>query len=347
MAASEQDADRFPHALVDGARAMSKLLQLKEWLTLPEAVKRLSAIFQEDVSESDILRLSLDGRMRLSVYLVNGAKARLGKVVGFDDVQWGEFSAEMAAAFPNLPEEQKGKPLKYVKSLRLDDDRYLNLDEDVTTIWGVWDLPMLAGDRHDVEHRFQMESGGPAVTVESLEGSFLERDDGVICQLMESYDDNEFELGSSARLKVLRERIELEGIPARKAKVLLDRYDADRKEFLRKRRERPHQEGYYPSGGLPQDCVFVVRMREILRLQAEVLGPSAVRPLGGSEDLSTKERTSLLVLVGLVAHLADLDLDELPKQVQAAAEEKGIQISRRTIEEKIKAVRAAMQDRLR
>lgn len=31
---------------------MTKLLQLKEWLTLPEAAKRLFVIFQEDVAET-------------------------------------------------------------------------------------------------------------------------------------------------------------------------------------------------------------------------------------------------------------------------------------------------------
>lgn len=327
---------------------MTKLLQLKEWLTLPEAAKRLSVIFQEEVSESDILRLALDGRMLLSAYLVNGASARLGKVVGFDDVEWGEFSAEMAAAFPDLSEEHRGKPLKYVKSLRLDDERYLNLEPGVTTIWGVWDLPMLAGDRHDIEHLFQMASGGPGVTVESLDGSFLQREDGVMCQVMESYDQNEYQVGSVARLEALKARIQLEGMSPRKAKILLDRHDAERKEFLRKRRERPNEEGYYPAGGLPDDVVFVVRMREVLRLQSEVLGPSSVPPAAvDAEDLSSKERTSLLVLLGLVAHVGDLDLDELPKQVLAAAEEKGIQISRRTIEEKIRSVRAAMSDRSR
>ena len=47
---------------------MSKLSKLKEWFTVPEAAKHLSIVFHEDVSEADVLRLALDGRLSLSIY---------------------------------------------------------------------------------------------------------------------------------------------------------------------------------------------------------------------------------------------------------------------------------------
>jgi hypothetical protein len=67
---------------------MSKIYKLREWLTVPEAAKQLSISFGEEVTEADVLRLGLDGRLRLSVYFVNFAKARCGRVVSWEDTDW-------------------------------------------------------------------------------------------------------------------------------------------------------------------------------------------------------------------------------------------------------------------
>jgi len=56
----------------------SKLLKLKEWLTVPEAAKYLSTIFGEEVNEADVLRLALDRHLKLSVLFVNHAHAMRG-----------------------------------------------------------------------------------------------------------------------------------------------------------------------------------------------------------------------------------------------------------------------------
>ena len=60
---------------------MKNLLPLRAWLTVPEAARNLSILFGDDVSEADVLRLALDGRLTLSVHFVNGATARCGKTV--------------------------------------------------------------------------------------------------------------------------------------------------------------------------------------------------------------------------------------------------------------------------
>jgi hypothetical protein len=59
---------------------LGKLFGLKEWVTLPDAARRLSIVCGEDATESDVLQLALDGRLKLSVKFVNYAKGRRGKV---------------------------------------------------------------------------------------------------------------------------------------------------------------------------------------------------------------------------------------------------------------------------
>ena len=59
---------------------LKKLLNLKPWLTIPDAARRLSVSFGEDVTEADVLRLGLDGHLTLSVNFVNHARAVPGRL---------------------------------------------------------------------------------------------------------------------------------------------------------------------------------------------------------------------------------------------------------------------------
>ena len=49
---------------------MSKLFNLKKWLTIPDAAKHFSIIFGEEVTEADVLRLGLDEKLTISLYLI-------------------------------------------------------------------------------------------------------------------------------------------------------------------------------------------------------------------------------------------------------------------------------------
>jgi hypothetical protein len=59
---------------------LKTLLSLKPWVTIPDAARHLSILFGEDVTEADVLRLGLDGRLMLSVYFVNPVTGCLGPV---------------------------------------------------------------------------------------------------------------------------------------------------------------------------------------------------------------------------------------------------------------------------
>lgn len=250
---------------------MGKLFNLKEWLTVADAARHLSIAFGEDVTEADVLRLALDGRLRLSVYFVNHAKARCGKVARYteaelvaaiqsgklpEDLKWMKLPKDLGTAIRG---ESGGEEVLHLMSLRIDDDRYLTLYDDVTTLRGVWDLPMIGNEQLDIEHAYQNLTDGPAVTRQGLDGAFVEGRDGEICQLLESYDDNEYQSGSRAALEQLRLHIGTRGIEGAEAESLLNRHKEQRKEFLEMQRTRPANENYYPAGGLPKDAVIVVR----------------------------------------------------------------------------------------
>ena len=250
---------------------MGKLFNLKEWLTVADAARHLSIAFGDDVTEADVLRLALDGRLQLSVYFVNHAKARCGKVARYtkaelvaaiqsgklpDDLEWIKFPKDLSAAILG---ESGGEEVTHLMSLRIDDERYLTLGDKVTTLQGVWDLPMLGNERLDIEHEYQNMTNGPAVTLQGLDGAFVEGNGGQMCQLQESYDNNEYQVGSRAQLERLELHMALNDVEGAEAESLLNQHKEQRKKFLEKQKTRPEKENYYPAGGLPEDAVIVVR----------------------------------------------------------------------------------------
>ena len=299
---------------------MSKLFKLKEWLTVPDAARHLSIAFGEDVSEADVLRLALDGHLKLSVNFVNHARARRGKVVSWMETEWGifpcinkkaikEIEAKIEASAPHkkvwesppklleimgeISDDEKDDFSTYMCSLNIDDERFLNLDKEVTVISGVWDLPMIGGDRLDIEHRYQQLTGGPAVTLQVMDGAFIEGADGVMCQIQESFDDNEYQLGSKAQLREMKVRIAIEEIEESEAQKLLDKHKQDRKIFLEKQDTQNKSNNYYPKGGLPDDSVFVVRTTALRDFEQSINDV----PANADKPLTNIERDSLLKLV--------------------------------------------------
>ncbi|WNC90512.1 hypothetical protein RI103_03870 [Paraburkholderia sp. FT54] len=272
---------------------MSKLFYLKEWVTVLAAANHLSAVFGENVAEADILQFALDGRLTLSVHFVNPARARYGHIVGPEGIEWMDLPNVFGIGGPRAATH-----IRHMRSLKLYDDRdeYINLSEDVISIDGVWDLPMLGGDRLDVEHTFQMLISGHAVTSSNLEGSFVKRGD-LVCQIQESTDDNEYVEGSNAQLKTIKQLISEEKLPTEKGEALLKLHAEKRKEFLAHRTERPASDHYYPAGGLPTDCNLVVRTSNLASFIQSVSAP----PEEVIDSLGNKERTSLQKQIAALA----------------------------------------------
>ena len=150
---------------------MSKLFNLKEWLTVADAARHLSIVLGEEVTEADVLRLGLDGRLRLSAYFVNGTSVRCGKP-----------SEELAMQI-----DAGHKPLQESFALLSGDLRVVPLGK-LTWIHGVWDIPMLDGDRRDIENRYQILTEGPPVPGSNFDGTFVEGADGELCQIQEAVD---------------------------------------------------------------------------------------------------------------------------------------------------------------
>jgi hypothetical protein len=209
---------------------LSKLLKLKEWLTVEEAARHLGDIASEPVSEADILRLALDGHLTLSVRFVNGACANVGPEVPVEDVE--QFDVPMIKLDPD-DEEALTRMLRVIRGFDLGNGRRANLSQEVVSIEGLWDLTMLGAEVHDIEQRYQFLTGGPEVEMMDLEGPVV-RQDGQFARLLESFADTPY------------------------AKPNLDW------------RSRYHPSNWFPAGGLPDDAVLVVKVEALDELRRKL-----------------------------------------------------------------------------
>jgi hypothetical protein len=284
---------------------MRKLLSLKKWLTTAEAASHLSLVWKETVSEADVLRLALDGHLKLSVSFVNHARGRRGTIVPIEQARTFEMPAAglpFAKLPPGVPSQSV---VQIVEGINLDDGNILELDDRVETLRGVYDLPMIGGEELDVEHKYQDLSGGPSVTLSNLEGAFVEDERGTLFQLQESYDDNEYVGGSRASLAKLKVEIAKGQISAGEVDILLAQEAKARKKLLERARDRSDANSYYPAGGLPSDSVLVVRPSALSRF----LDKSDLQDQKDQLTLRTRSETTYQNIIG---GLLDLLLGKTP-----------------------------------
>jgi hypothetical protein len=294
--------------LGSATRSKSKLVRLREWLTVQETARHLATLAEEDVTEADVLRLALEGHITLSVNLVNHGKARCGGVVPLADAKRFEIPIR-PGDFPDLEMEDGDQGwFVGVNGLSLGDGRVFEPAKEVVTIEGIWDLTMLGAERLDVEHRFQRLTGGPAVDLVCLDGPLLCLPDGTHCQLQEHFENNEF-------------------------------YKAENL-----KRPWTHPDNFYPAGKLPHDAAWVVRTSELERLAGTLNG----RALVPDKPLERRERTTLLVVIAALAKIAKLDIAKPSSAAAAIETQTalmGARVAARTIEEHLKRVGEALDAR--
>jgi hypothetical protein len=265
---------------------MSKLLKLKEWLTIPETARHLSSLFGEPVTDADVLRLGLDERIKLSVNFLHSTHARLAGLVPLHDalaqgicreirpgvLVWGESDIPTADTILD-----GGQHLPQESAIRFDYDNFLRMENRVSTIIGVWDLPLIGAERVDVENRFHKLTGGPEVTVEHIDGAFIKDEDGSFAVLQESYHSPEIErdLGDSPWYE-----------------------------------PQDHPGNYFSVDRLPEQSILVIRAAELTRFQSSLLEkPIAAQTenpaVQAEETLSPQDKRKikgLLRIIGLMVN---------------------------------------------
>jgi hypothetical protein len=162
---------------------LGPLSKLKAWLSIPEAAACLSRLFEEPVSEADVLQFGLEGHLKLSVRFVDSAYAKLVRPPRTQQ----EIEKRMAQ-FADLWRRKKaamlgGPPFENPYSPDPDSEKYNKIYPIQSG--DIFELSMEGAGRFDVEHAYQERTGGPDVRNRRLIGVVLESADGTRFKLQE------------------------------------------------------------------------------------------------------------------------------------------------------------------
>lgn len=140
----------------------------------------------------------------------------------------------------------------FILSLHIGGNRYVNLDKNLTTIHGVWNLSMFGDEKFDIENRYQnlTNNSGLIIEVDPANfkhiGCFVERPNGQLCQVQESiccykgeYDFNE--IGSRASQLRLEEKIQNEEVEESQVDALLNKFHEERNQFIKEKGLQPRE----------------------------------------------------------------------------------------------------------
>lgn len=295
---------------------MSKLLKLKSWLTVEDAAKRLSISAGEEVTEADILRLALDGHLTLSVYFVNHARGRPGRIEPIGPQHFVIEKTEM----PTSQEEAMAWLAEQLRNIQGDllpnGKEVLILEGDEQKpprIEGVWDLLMLGAERLDIEHEYQILTDGPSVELICLGGALVANPDRTkVFQLLDNFKHSAHSTKTAPSTTKVEASTETQEAMTW-LKAMIDSASPQREEENLR---------YYPAAGLPDDSVLVVRTAALRELEEKLLADE-------EKPIHPRERQSIGQIIAALAAMAELDLSEpyaADETLRAEAARHGIEL---------------------
>ncbi len=220
---------------------MSKLFKLKEWVTVPDAAKRLSITLSEEVTEADIFNFALNGHLKLSGQLVNEAYGRQCVAIKVEEIEWNEIQIQNLSGGNSIIKIPKGGRVWQ------DESGCFQVQKNVVELnGGIWDVPLIGGERIDVEFAFHQLTDGHEVTAVSLDGVFLASKNGDLFEIQSRHT--------------------------------LTKEEGLKRPFL-------HAENFHSAGGLPDDFVFGVRTDALIEFEQSLKGEADTtdKPLSTTE----------------------------------------------------------------
>jgi hypothetical protein len=286
---------------------VSKLLRLKEWVTISDAARYLSESLSEPVSEADLFKWALDERLVLSIYLPNGLWAHR-----YEEVPETELAPDTRTASEEWrrPQDLQGRPVIWFQGKFLRLCEYKGLGAAYILEASTVDLPMIGTERDEIEEEFQKRFGGPELA---------------------------FRYAGHANVLSARGDLFLAKQGARKADPL-DTSLSDR--------EREHRFKAVPIERLSEVGTFVVRPAELARFLAEV-GEQDRPTKATSAAADTRKRRTLLTVIAALCRKAGIDYAGrgAAGAIRAATEELGAPVGEDVLRSMLGEIPDALETR--
>ena len=308
---------------------MSKLSPQKDWLTTIETAKSIALTIGEEVSEADVLKLGLDGKLPLSVNFVNGVVAREGRRVLIDQTTGltnGNANVTRAVQF------KAGELFVF--------------DGDDILLDGVWDLPLEDGDRLEIERKFFGLTNGPKVTRDPHQGVFVSDGKGQIFQLLSDEVPTAFRAPSGSKVDEFPQFLGDSEIDKRKREVGLMNFARDLERKLKGEEFPAAPENFAPAKVFRSDALIGIRstaLRAFEQAQNKELAPTVDKPI------LTIERNSLLVIIAALCNYSNIKYGEsgAAGQIAGMIDEIGARLSEDTVLKWLKEIPNALETRMK
>lgn len=159
---------------------MSIINKLRSWHDIYDAARVISDGLGEPVGPVDVLALAIEQHLTLSAKLVNGAWGRrCCEVTDLARLDMREIPTLDGAGMIQVP--LSGHLLTLAGKI-------FHVDGDVVSLDGIFDLPMIGGERIDVEFTFHQLQFHPEPGHVSLDGVLVRRSDGQLYELQERHE---------------------------------------------------------------------------------------------------------------------------------------------------------------
>lgn len=182
---------------------MSKLFKLKEWLTIEDACKRLSVIFEEEVGTKDLIQLVIEEKINVSYYFtldefISAIEVVKDNVYLLDSVNGEEFLSTnkplsyITRAQANIPE---GEAFRVYIDNNIDrihfgiyrDYRAIGLK---FTLDGAYNIDINTGNIKSILENMFFEKE-PWFEREYISGLIVKDENGSLYKLISDFDDND------------------------------------------------------------------------------------------------------------------------------------------------------------
>ncbi|MCE9886529.1 hypothetical protein [Obesumbacterium proteus] len=180
---------------------MKKIFKLKKWLTLDETSRRLTTVFEEEITVADCLQLALDGYIKISA-LVEGGKyvvdAKIVKTTQREALEKFIISTSEEGAIVRLLDEER-----FVPNYQLDHEyEAIERNGNVCSLeGGVYDLPMIGSEKLDVMHAFDLAQDREPREFVNIEGAFLNAG-GRVLNVLKNYNEFSYKPDDSGRVRI-------------------------------------------------------------------------------------------------------------------------------------------------
>ncbi|TDK61206.1 hypothetical protein [Sapientia aquatica] len=301
------------------------------FLSIQEAATALSMRFKKVVIEADILKLALDKKIKISVELTSPIKAVRGKIVDQFNTEW-VLDHRPSSNNKLPPELERGNPAcppsleqqwecahpellheyyPILQSTKINEDIYLNFETDTEELLGFFSLPMLGGEKEDIEHKYNLLTDRPTDALKNSEACYIEDECGKIFKILIHKSEYEFSEETS-ELQEIKKKIKEQKIQRPEAQQLLATHKSKFQNFYQDAAEKYEQvrftklaerEKYETALSLPINSQIVIKNEEIERFS----GMETIKFTDDVTEVFSNSEITLLVIFNALLKFKNYD----------------------------------------